>query len=105
MDIALTSRVVSAREALTLGFVADVVADSELTAAALARAEAITQLAPLAVRGSRESVLRAMEQPTLAEAMRAQLHHPSVERNTASQDFKEGPLAFSEKRPPDWKGR
>jgi len=105
MDIALTARVVSAPEALSLGFVADVVPDDDLAAAALARAEEIAQLAPLAVRGARESVLRAMEQPTLAEAMRAQLHHPSVDRNTASQDFKEGPLAFSEKRPPDWKGR
>jgi crotonobetainyl-CoA hydratase len=31
--------------------------------------------------------------------------YPAVAEMARSEDFVEGPRAFAEKRPPDWKGR
>ncbi len=104
MDIALTAREVTAAEALALGFVAQVVPAAALAETAMTRAGEIAALAPLAVRATRELVLRALEQPTLAEAMKAQGRHASVKSLIASQDFVEGPRAFAEKRKPVWRG-
>lgn len=57
----------------------------------------------MAVRASKEAALKGMDRPTLEEAVRT--IYPAQQRNIESQDFLEGPRAFSEKRKPNWQNR
>jgi enoyl-CoA hydratase/carnithine racemase len=70
--------------------------------AALALAERITANAPTAVRLSRKIVLAAQ---SANDDDLWKLTFESMSGVVATEDFKEGPLAFIEKRPPIWKGR
>ncbi|MFN5821434.1 MAG: enoyl-CoA hydratase-related protein, partial [Novosphingobium sp.] len=60
---------------------------------------------PMSVRASKETVLRGLEEPSLAAAMSAQEHYPAFSAWRSSDDAREGPRAFAEKRPPQWQGR
>jgi crotonobetainyl-CoA hydratase len=102
MGMILTGRRVSAREGLELGFVNEVVPAPELLAAARRWAGAILECAPLSVRASKEAALAGLDRP-LDEAMSAR--YEGLARMVRSEDFLEGPRAFAEKRPPQWKGR
>jgi enoyl-CoA hydratase len=57
---------------------------------------------PLAVRATKESVLRG-RLVTLGEAYK--IEQELAQLVFASEDAKEGPKAFAEKRPPEWKNR
>ena len=61
--------------------------------------------APLAVRLSKELAMWGLDQPTLADALARQVEHPSFHRLMQSEDAREGPKAFAEKRSQQWKGR
>jgi crotonobetainyl-CoA hydratase len=102
MGMILTGRRVSAREGFELGFVNEVVPAPELLAAARRWAGAILECAPLSVRASKEAALAGLDRP-LDEAMSAR--YEGLARMVRSEDFLEGPRAFAEKRPPQWKGR
>jgi enoyl-CoA hydratase/carnithine racemase len=102
MGMLLTGRRVSAEEGLALGFVNEVVPVEDLMSAARRWADQILECAPLSVRASKESALRGLDLP-LEQAMSA--HYDQVHTLIKSEDFIEGPRAFSEKRPPVWKGR
>ncbi len=103
MGMILTGRRVSAEEGLQLGFVNDVVPAGELMSAARRWAEMILECAPLSVRASKQCVLQGFGNPELEKAMTA--HYEAAATLYRSEDFKEGPRAFAEKRPPQWKGR
>ncbi|HEY2709504.1 MAG TPA: enoyl-CoA hydratase-related protein [Caulobacteraceae bacterium] len=105
MGMILTGRRVSAREGLELGFVNEVVAPGELMAAAKRWAALIAECSPMSVRASKQAVLRGLDEPTLEAAIKGQNRYEAVAALYRSDDFKEGPLAFSQKRPPQWKGR
>jgi enoyl-CoA hydratase len=86
MDMILTGRMLSAREALDFGLVA----------------REIAAKGPVAVRLAKEAVDQAFESP-LAVGVAFERHTFLVAR--ASEDADEGLQAFVEKRPPDFKGR
>ena len=79
-----------------------VVQPDELMDAALAMARRITANAPLAVQATKESVLRGLALP-LDEAFKLEMEISNYVFQT--EDAKEGPRAFAEKRPPVWQGR
>ncbi|MGH6955483.1 MAG: enoyl-CoA hydratase-related protein [Caulobacteraceae bacterium] len=105
MGMILTGRRVSAREGLELGFVNEVVAPGELMAAAKRWASLIGECSPMSVRASKEAVLKGLGEPSLEAAIKGQNKYPAVAALYRSDDFKEGPKAFAERRAPQWKGR
>jgi crotonobetainyl-CoA hydratase len=105
MGMILTGRRVSAAEGLNLGFVNEVVPAAELMGAARRWAAQICELSPMSIRASKEAVFKGLDEPSLAAAMGAQMRYPAISAMLRSEDFKEGPRAFAEKRAPKWQGR
>jgi enoyl-CoA hydratase/carnithine racemase len=103
MGIILTARRVSAREALEMGLVNEVVPLAELMPAAHRWADQILECAPLSVRGSKQAAMAGLDMPSLETAMTSR--YEGLAAMVRSEDFKEGPRAFVEKRPPRWQGR
>jgi len=102
LGMMLTGRRVSAQEGKELGFVNEVVAEGEALNGAIRWAEEILKCAPLSIRASKQCAMDGLQYPSVEEAMAAKYEQVSV--MVRSADFVEGPKAFSEKRPPDWKG-
>jgi crotonobetainyl-CoA hydratase len=104
LGMILTGRRVSAEEGRALGFVNEVVPAAELMSAARRWAATIMEASPMSVRASKQAVYRGLAEPTLEDALRNQMRYPAVAAMFASDDIKEGPRAFAEKRKPAWKG-
>ena len=102
MDVILSGRRLSAREALAAGLVARVVAREAWLEEAKRVAREIAEKGPVATRLAKESVDRAFE-TTLAAGLEAERR--ALYLAFASEDAKEGLTAFTEKRKPDFKGR
>jgi len=91
----------SADEAYRWGLVNEVVPADELMPSARRGADAILECAPLSVRASKQAALEGLGLP-LADAMNRRYEY--MLRQGGSQDSREGPLAFAEKRKPVWRG-
>ena len=102
MEVLLTGEPIGARRLLKLGYVNQVVPGPQLMEAALGLAERIAANAPLTVRACRELVHMSQEMGRSA-ALRAARH--LFQPVYASEDAKEGPRAFAEKRKAVWQGR
>jgi enoyl-CoA hydratase/carnithine racemase len=92
----------SAQRAYDLGLVSEVVEHEQLLDRAHEIAGIVNRNAPLAVRGTRLAIRKGLDLPLqeaeiMAEAFR--------ERVVRTDDAKEGPLAFVEKRDPQWQAR
>jgi crotonobetainyl-CoA hydratase len=105
MGMILTSKRVSAVEGLSLGFVNEVVPAAELHAATARWCSEILRASPMSIRASKETVMRGLDEAGVAEAMHNQPDYPAFAAWIKSEDAREGPLAFAEKRAPLWKGR
>ncbi len=103
LSMILTGRHVSAAEGYDLGFVSAVTPADELMATAKDWAQQVCACAPLSIRASKDVVTRSLDMPSLEESMK--FKYDSVAAMSKSEDFIEGPKAFSEKRPPNWQGK
>jgi enoyl-CoA hydratase len=102
MEILLTGNRFDAQEAWRLGLINYVVPRDQLMNKAEELAMTIADNGPLAVRIIKEGALRCSG-TTLEESFKVELElRPIVEK---SEDGREGPLAFMEKRKPVFKGR
>jgi enoyl-CoA hydratase len=101
MDMILTGRMLSAREALAFGLVARVVAKEAWLEEAKRAAREIAAKGPIAVRLAKEAVDQAFETPLTAGVA---FERRSFLLARASEDAGEGLRAFVEKRTPDFKG-
>lgn len=101
MGMMLTGKHITAAEAARLGIVNQVVPLSDLGPTAERWAAEIMECSPLSVQASKEAALAGLGMP-LQEAMHKS--YAGAQRLFRSQDAVEGPLAFAEKRKPNWKG-
>jgi enoyl-CoA hydratase len=102
MDVILSGRRLSAREAQAAGLVARVVAKEAWLDEAKRLARDIAARGPVATRLAKESVNRAYE-TTLSAGLEAERR--ALYLAFASEDAKEGLTAFTEKRKPEFEGR
>ena len=101
----LTGRNISAQEGFSMGFVSELAAPDALMEAAQYLARQIIANAPLAVQLTKALAMSGLDQPTLTEALEAQVRHPLFAPWMQAEDTAEGPKAFAEKRKAAWKGR
>ena len=101
MDMILSGRMLSAREALAFGLVARVVAQEAWLTEAVRVAQAIAAKSPISVRLAKEAVDKAFEAPL---AVGVEFERRAFYLARASDDATEGLNAFLEKRPPDFRG-
>jgi enoyl-CoA hydratase len=102
MEMILTGRNMSAREAEARGLVTRVVVPDTTVDAALELAAEIAAMPPVAVLAAKEAVNRAYE---LSLEAGLEFERRSFFMLFASDDMREGMAAFVEKRPPTWSGR
>ena len=106
MGFVLTGKKLDAHEAYRLGLINELVkSPADVIDAALGWCEAIAKCAPPAVRASKQTMIRGLDEPSLAAAMKHQESYPAFKAWRNSADLLEGPRAFSEKRLPQWKDR
>jgi enoyl-CoA hydratase len=100
MELLLTGEPIDARRAYEVGLLNKVVPAAELMPAAMRLAETVCRNGPLAVRTAKEIAVRALEQEKGFV-----LERELGLRVIASEDAREGPRAFAEKRPPKFTGQ
>ena len=101
MEMILTGKNITAKEALQWGLINRVVPAEHLEKEAMSLAREIAEKPPVAVRLAKQAVLKAQELPLE--------HGLNFEQNAffllfSSKDQKEGMRAFLEKRKPDFRG-
>jgi enoyl-CoA hydratase len=102
MEFLLTAERFSAEQAYEMGLLNRIVPEESLMDEARAFARRITANAPLAVQGTKESVLRGL----LVDLKEAYKIEQAISQSVFStEDAKEGPKAFAEKRKPVWQGK
>src|SRR3954467_1060124 len=102
MGLLLTGKQIVAQEAYRVGIVNEVVPHEQLMATAERWANEILECSPLSVRLTKESTLAGLALP-IEQAMTADRER--IKTLLTSQDFREGPRAFAEKRKPEWTGK
>ncbi len=98
----LTAEQIDAETALRAGLVSHIVPKEELLDRAFQIAATICERGPLAVRTAKEAIVRGQDMP-LDHAMAYE--DVLLTRLMATEDAKEGPRAFAEKRKPEYHGR
>jgi enoyl-CoA hydratase len=102
MEMVLTGAPITAGRAAEIGLVSRLVEPGTAVEAARDLARVIAANGPLAVQASKSVLWESLDWP-LAEGFERQ--RPWTDTVRASEDAREGALAFTEKRDPVWKGR
>jgi enoyl-CoA hydratase/carnithine racemase len=105
LGMILTARRVTAAEGKELGFVNEVAKAGEELAAAKKLAAQILECSPMSIRASKATVYRGLAEASLQAASENQSKYEAIRAMFRSEDLIEGPMAFAQKRPPQWKGR
>jgi enoyl-CoA hydratase/carnithine racemase len=103
MGMMLTGRTVGAIEGLDLGFVNEITKPEELMNSAKKWANSIMECSPTSVRTTKDVAMSGLSYSSVEDAMSQK--YESVVGLFTGEDFVEGPLAFSEKRKPNWTGK
>jgi enoyl-CoA hydratase len=101
MEMALTADPISAEQAFEYGLVTRLAEPGQAVEVALGLAERIARNAPLAVAVSKRMIQASVGR---TEAEFWELQKPEIPGVFGSEDAKEGPRAFAEKRAPVWSG-
>ena len=102
MEMLLLGRRLNAEEALRYGLINRVVPKEDLMATARDYAKKLCENGPLALRAIKELAIRSQD---LAIDQGLRMEQAFMEFLRTTEDAKEGPKAFAEKRKPDFKGR
>jgi 2-(1,2-epoxy-1,2-dihydrophenyl)acetyl-CoA isomerase len=102
MEICLQGRPVLAEEAARIGLVSELVAADALAEAGMAKARELAALPPTAYASAKQAMQRGLESTMEAE-WQANVATQAV--LLASEDFREGLAAVTEKRAPRFTGR
>jgi 2-(1,2-epoxy-1,2-dihydrophenyl)acetyl-CoA isomerase len=103
MRFLLENRTVGADEALRLGMVGEVVADEQFATRFDEYCQSLTKLSPITARLTKRVVRRANALADPESHFRYELNN--IRRAFSSEDGKEARDAFTEKRPPVFKGK
>ena len=102
MEMLLLGRRITAQEALTYGLINRIVPMKDLLGTAEEYAHKLCENGPLSLRAIKELAIRSQSLP-LEDGIRLETAFQEYLRTT--EDAKEGPRAFAEKRKPEYKGR
>ncbi|MEZ5551931.1 MAG: crotonase/enoyl-CoA hydratase family protein [Pseudomonadales bacterium] len=102
MEMAITGEPITAEVAMASGMLSELTEPGGALAAAIGWANRIAENAPLAVAASK-SLVRAVAQGYDEETL-WKMQEPFSRKVFSSNDAKEGPKAFAEKRAPNWTG-
>jgi enoyl-CoA hydratase len=101
MEMAITADPITAEEGFEYGLIARLAEKGDAVNVAMTLAERIAKNAPLAVAASKQ-LIKATQGITEEEFWKIQ--GPLQGKVFTSNDAKEGPRAFAEKRAPEWTG-
>ena len=102
LELCLTAQPVTAQRAYDMGFLNKVVPGDQLMEEAMTMAAQIAENAPLAVQYFKELAYRGLNMST--QDISSLTYH-MYDQLLTTEDSKEGPRAFAEKRKPNWQGR
>lgn len=105
LELVFTGEPISAADALRWGLINQIVPEGTVVEAALALAERITVNAPLSVQASKRVAYGADGGIIAEEESKWDRTHREFTELLKSDDAKEGPMAFAERRQPIWKAR
>ncbi len=101
LELVLTAQPVTAQRAYDMGFLNKVVPAGDLMEEAMTMAQHIADNAPLAVQTFKELAYRGLN---MSNQDISALTYQMYDALLLTEDSKEGPKAFAEKRKPEWKG-